>query len=387
MAYGSISELRENVTQLLLKQGFEFKEDGRIFLKDSSRESRRKAHQLAKAERLSLRSEFLRRFAHIVGSMIPDGNVLDIEKISPMLIEVRPNSAEEEFYRWWNLAWWSLPYEHAYGRQMRFIVWDDYHHAIIGLIGLQSPILKWAVRDDFLGIPSDKCDFWVNQSMNAQRLGAIPPYNEILGGKLVALLMTCDRIRQVFYLKYHGIPTIMQERELPARLLFVTTTGAYGKSSIYERLRFGDRKVAQFIGYTEGAGSFHISDALYEDLLVYLAKKKIGTKRGYGSGPSRKLRLIDTALGHLGFRNGAEHGISRGVYIFPFVENLQEVIQQNRRPRWYHRDEQNVTEYWKNRWALPRSERNNSYLKFRAVDFMHDFETNIDTICSEKATK
>src|SRR5262249_49017766 len=107
---------------------------------------------------------------------------------------------------------------------MGLVVWDRCHNAPVGLIGLQTPTLVWSVRDKKLGIAFDERDYWVNQSMSAQRLGALPPYNYLLGGKLVASLMTADVIRKRFTRKYEGKKTVLQGRQLPARLLFLTTT-------------------------------------------------------------------------------------------------------------------------------------------------------------------
>jgi len=54
-------------------------------------------------------------------------------------------------------------------------LWDKTHDAPFGLISLQSPLLKMAVRDNYLGIPGDELDRWVNKSLHAQRVGALPP--------------------------------------------------------------------------------------------------------------------------------------------------------------------------------------------------------------------
>ena len=66
---------------------------------------------------------------------------------------------------------------------MRFLLWVKTHNALFGLIGLQSPVLKMSIRDNYLQIPNETLDLWVNKSMQAQRLGAIPPYNQLLGGR------------------------------------------------------------------------------------------------------------------------------------------------------------------------------------------------------------
>jgi hypothetical protein len=333
-------DLRREIRKILKKQGYVIKGNSFV-LRKNDRNSKRNVHLIAKAERIANKEDFIIEKIDFIKQYLLNGNRLEIEKIKPKIIEVQPYSKWEDLFRWWNLVWWSLPYEHAYGRQMRFVVWDQYHKAPIGLIGLQSPILNWSVRDEYLGISSETRDYWVNQSLSAQRLGALPPYNYILGGKLVAYLMTTDIIRKKFKKKYNRQKTILEGRKLPARLLFITTTGAYGKSSVYTRLKFKDEYVARFIGYTKGSGSFHIPNTLYEDLIGYLKNKGYDVRRGFGSGPSRKLRLIDQSLKLLGFENGATHGVQRAVYLFPFVKNLKEVIQNNAKLKWTHRNIKN----------------------------------------------
>lgn len=377
MAFTSVTNLKTDITTILKRQGYVVKPDGFFILKNDGHEDKRKAHKLAKAERVKKNEQFLRDKIPFIKEYIIDGSRLDISKIDPEIIEVKSGSKEEDFFRWWNIIWWSLPYEHAYGRQMRFIVWDKYHNAPIGLIGLQSPILSWGARDKYLGIKSEKRDFWVNQSLNAQRLGALPPYNDIRGGKLITMLMTADVVRKKFQKKYKNQKTLLLERELPSNLLFITTTGAYGKSSVYNRLKFQGEKVSEFVGYTQGSGTFHIPNALYEDLVLYLKKRGFDTKRGFGHGPSRKLRLIDQALQLLGFASGITHGIKRAVYLFPMASNLKEVIQSNKRPNWYHREISDMTQFWKERWAIPYAGKDKTYQAFSKDEFINQTKKDL----------
>ena len=79
---------------------------------------------------------------------------------------------------------------------MRFIIWDKSHDAPFGLIGLSSPPLRMSTRDKYLGISNDQIYYWINMSLNGQRIGALPPYNELLGGKMVALSLTSNEIRK-----------------------------------------------------------------------------------------------------------------------------------------------------------------------------------------------
>lgn len=361
--------LKEKLNNILLLQGFQVDEHG-ISTKENGREAKRSLHTIAKIERIKKHTSFLQNNIGLIKQFSLDGKDLDVAKITPRLIEVESESKDEVLFKWWNMVWWSLPYEHAYGRQMRYMVWDDYHNAPIGLIGLQSPILSWSVRDKYLNIPYETRDFWVNQSLSAQRLGALPPYNSVLGGKLVGMLLTSDIVRKAFARKYRGKETVMQKRKIPAKLLFVTTTGAFGKSSVYNRLKFHDEQVAKFIGYTNGYGSFHIPDSLYGELISYLETLGKNISRGYGSGPSRKMRLIEQAMDALGIRNGTSHGVKRAVYFFPMVSNIHEVISNNAKPIWHKRPVKDLTDFWKQRWAVPRSLRNEDYKEFIFTDFL-----------------
>jgi hypothetical protein len=363
-------DLKNKVLLILKEQGYKIS-DGGFVLKDDSREVKRDIHVFAKAERMAESEKFIIKNIDLIAKYLVDGKDINVEKIDPQIIEVKEGTIYETIFRWWNLVWWSLPYEHAYGRQMRFIVWDKYHNAPIGLIGLQSPILSWSVRDNYLEIGPKERDYWVNQSMSAQRLGALPPYNYVLGGKLVAYLITANDIIKKFEKKYKKQISILKDRILPARLLFITTTGAYGKSSVYNRLKINKEFVADFIGYSKGSGSFHIPNSLFEDFIKYLEKRNYDIRRGYGSGPSRKLRLINQAMDSLGISNGATHGVQRAVYLFPLVKNLKEIMQKNRRPIWIKRNIKELTDHWKQRWAIPRAEKNKEYQSFVAEIFLN----------------
>ena len=373
----SDQQMKSKLIMILERQGYVV--SGNTFsLPDSDRETKRQVHILSKAERVNEHYKFILSNADLIGKYIIDGKDLDINKIQPKLILVQTNTLWETLFRWWNLTWWSLPYERAYGRQLRFIVWDEYHKAPIGLIGLQSPLLSWGVRDKHLDLQPERRDYWINQSLNAQRLGALPPYNNILGGKLVALLMASNVVCEEYEKKYKRTKTILEKRRIPSRLLFITTTGAYGKSSIYNRLKYNDEYVAKFIGYSTGSGSFHIPNIFFEELLHFLESKDVNIRRGYGSGPSRKMRLIDTALNYLGFKNGVNHGIKRAVYFFPLVTNLQEIITQNASPVWYNRSVNDLTDYWKIHWAAKRIEKDKTYLSFNGKRYLKSELKNID---------
>ena len=250
-------ELRNRIITSLESQGFAF--NPHLRPKKSEKDTLRRIHKQKKFEQLKFHKNFLNENFKKMREYSVSGCDIKPEEIKLRLIPVQAESKEAEIFLWWNLVWWSLPYTGAIGRSMRFLLWDDYHDAPFGLLGLQSPPLRSKVRDDYLGISGKSVDYWINQSMYAQRLGALPPYNELIGAKMVALAMISNEVRQYYrnrYTKY----TILENRRIPSRLLFLTTTSAFGKSSVYERLSYGGEAISQFMGFTSGLGTFHVPE-------------------------------------------------------------------------------------------------------------------------------
>ena len=361
-------KLRERIIQVLKEQGFKI--NPHVRPKRCSKTTYRRIQQKARFEQLSLHKNFLVDSIKKVKNCCRDGSEIIPERISLELREVQSDSFEEILFKWWNLIWWSIPFQRPYGRQMRFLLWDIAHNAPFGLISLQSPVLKMAVRDRWLGLSNDELDIWVNKSMNAQRVGALPPYNELLGGKMVALTLSCNEIREAYKRKYKDYISIIKGRKLEPDLLFITTTSAFGKSSLYNRLRYNGEVIAECLGYTQGSGSFHIPEELYEEILKFLLSIGVNVARGYGHGPSRKLKLISIGLKYLGLPKFQYHGIKREFYLFPLVKNLREVIHKKEKPQWFNRPFSSLVDYWKERWAIPRAKRMPEWEDFNSNNFI-----------------
>jgi len=178
----SEQKLREKIIQVLKEQGFKI--NPHVRPAGCSKRTYRRIQSKARLEQLALHKGFLQRNLSKIKYYCRNGKDIDPNKISLELREVSSGSLEEVLFRWWNLIWWSIPYQRPYGRQMRFLLWDTAHDMPFGLILLQSPVLKMSVRDKYLEIPKEELDLWVNKSMHAQRVEALPPYyNEILRGK------------------------------------------------------------------------------------------------------------------------------------------------------------------------------------------------------------
>ncbi|WP_390176032.1 Druantia anti-phage system protein DruA [Candidatus Methylacidiphilum infernorum] len=367
--------LRDKIIQVLKDQGFRV--NPHIRLQEYNKTAFRLIQQKSRSEQLLMHKNFLMKYISKVRNYCRNGCEINPEKISLELIEIRKKSFEETLFKWWNLAWWSIPYQRPYGRQMRFLLWDTAHDSPFGLISLQSPILKISVRDKFLDIPRENLDLWVNMSMQAQRVGSLPPYNELLGGKLVAITLTCNEIREAYKKKYKHSVTLLRNRKLEPDLLFITTTSAFGKSSLYNRLKYNGENVALSLGYTKGSGTFHIPEQLYLEILRYLSKKGYDVSRGFGHGPSRKLKLISLGLRCLKLPKFDFHGIKREFFIFPLVKNLKEVIHESENPIWVDRPFCKLVNYWKERWAIPRMERIQKWKYFNCSEFFDNIERQL----------
>ncbi len=286
-----------------------------------------------------------------------NGSQIDPAKISPSLrlVESKDTEASELFRLVRSM--WSMPYNKGYGRRLRFIVYDDYHDAVIGIIGLQSPPADLASRDKLFTYPEgNKLDL-VNSTMDAFTVGAIPPYSNLLGGKLCAGLISTDFVRQAYWRRYAGEKTWMNDQAISQPLAAVTTTGAFGRSSMYNRLRYNDRLLAEPIGYTSGFGTLHL-EHLYGLICDFLRANKTYKDGGYGNGPKIRWQNISNALKELNLSGTLlKHGLRREVFLFRLVENLEDGMAGGSfgKPIALTADEYSA--YWKTRWALPRATR------------------------------
>lgn len=362
-------ELKIRLIDALKAQGFKINPHVRPTTQNKS--TYRDLQQASRLEQISFHKKFLKANSKKVKEFLLNINNFNPHNIDLELREVKPDSIEELIFKWWNLVWWSVPYQRAYGRQMRFVLWDKGHNSPFGLIGLQSPVLKMAVRDIYLNIPKNELDLWVNKSMQAQRLGALPPYNYLIGGKMTALAMTSNELRKCYKEKYINYKTEIQGRIIEPELLFITTTSAFGQSSIYNRLKYKNEPVAISLGYTKGAGSFHIPETLYKEILEFLKENGVNVSTTFGNGPSRKIKLLYKAFRLLKIPNYSYHNLKREFFLFPLASNLHNIIQKYEPPIYYNRPLKDLVGFWKERWCLPRAERNEEWKQYSGEFFFN----------------
>jgi Domain of unknown function (DUF4338) len=305
--------------------------------------------------------------------------LIDPAKISPHLMLVEPRSRWEDLFRL-GRAYWSMPYSKGYGRRLRYVLFDEYHESVIGLVGLQSPAADLACRDDLFSFPTDRKLQLVNGMMDAYTVGALPPYSAILGGKLVAGFVASSTIQRDYWKQYGSRKTIMEKRRLQQPLLAVTTTSAFGRSSIYNRLNYSGRTLFEAIGYTKGYGTLHL-EVLYPRIREWLKSRGEYTSGGFGHGPKVRWQNIQNALLALGLKGKLlEHGLKREVFLIRHVSNLVEAVNTGATPVSCSIDGAAFSEFWKERWALPRAE---SQTGWRDIDSVETLRSGITAASSK----
>ena len=353
-------KLRLAVVEELEALGFEWQEGGLRLSEGQTKSLARRLHEPAKLMELERRQDWLQKKLSRYLHFFANGVEIEPERIKPTLVEVE-KQWQYELFRVARLTW-SLPYSKGFGRRLTYLVIDEYNDKLIGILRLQSPPLSFPSRDRLFDYPEGRKTELINQTMDIQTLGALPPYNRLLGGKLVAMAAVSNEVRAAYRRKYAGRKTVMESRVLPAHLVALTTTSAFGRSSIYNRLRYHDEVIAESLGYTEGYGSFHLL-RLYPLFREFLEGQGISTRGGYGTGPRRKWQTMVRALGQLGFSSELlKHGVKREAFLFPLIHDLEAYMAgYDDKPEFRDLPFEGLVAYWRERWLLGRAERVNGW--------------------------
>lgn len=226
--------------------------------------------------------------------------------------------------------------------------------------------------------------------------GAVQPYNYLLGGKLVAMLLTSPQVVHD-YEKRYGEQTSTIASQIagyditrPAHLAYLGTTSLYvgnsdkqkylsaGRSSFkpssssqYNRIHIpaevlkGDGELRyECIGLTEGFGVVHFSsetrEALEElDILLHNARR---VNSIFGEGTSPRMRKIRQGISLLGLDDSfLVHGQSRLVYGVSLIHNTERYLMgQDLVPNYIFPQKRpqeatkKIARYWISRWLTSR---------------------------------
>lgn len=368
----SPEELRAALLTFLEQQGFQV-EGGVIRLPpDAGKETIRALHRLAVEHRRREQGKRLARWEPEFLSRVASGRDLRVEAIRPRLVEVQRRSRDELFFRWAALHW-SIPVSSGYGRRLRFLLVDEGNEKVMGILGLGDPVFALAPRDRWIGWDEETKRQKIRYVMDAFVLGALPPYAYLLGGKLVAMAAASNEVREAFSRKYQGASTVIAGERQDGHLALLTTASALGPSSLYNRVRYGDRLLYLPVGYTRGFGEFHFSSDLYEELLQLVRERSYPTAKHvrWGKGFRNRREVVRKGLRELGLSTDLhQHGVRRQIFVVPLAQNAAAFLRgEDRDLRPLDLPLQKLFAYFKERWLVPRARRDDRFRAFQPEDY------------------
>ena len=364
--------LRRKVRRQLQSLGFSKSDGGALEIDRDDKKVVRRLHGPHRTDRLSSNADFLAYRGTSLLHHFASGRDIDPAAIRPKLERVYAETWQADLFRLAALTW-SVPVSNGFGRRLRYVIWDAHNEKLLGLIAIGDPVFNLSVRDSLIGWDAeDRRERLVNV-MDAYVLGALPPYNTLLGGKMVACLVRSRQIYDDFSRTYGNTEGIISGKAKKPRLLAVTTSSSMGRSSVYNRLKLGGVRYFQPIGFTRGWGHFHISDDLFLELREYLRSigHRYADQHRFGQGPNWRLRTTRAAVKALGFRDDLlRHGIQREVFFCSMASNAARILQTGKgRPNIKSlRPAQEVADLALERWILPRARRRSDYRAWTRSD-------------------
>lgn len=290
-------------------------------------------------------------YYHHVQPLLAIPNEVNINKINPYLVIAQSNLVLHQKLWAYATSLWSVPVTVGFGRRIRFFVFDRQNDKLIGIIGLCDPIIGLDIRDrESISWSKEVKETRIYNSMTAYILGAIPPYNSVLGSKLVALMLLLPDVRKVFYHKYKDSALLKGKQPY---LAYIDTLGAFGKSSIYNRLLGWE-----FVGYTKGQSHIHITANGSWELIREAVPSEVFNTFKFGDGPNWKMRVLKYGLRQLDFSEEMlSIGWRRGYYRLPLAQNWQDFLQDKTdRIIFKHYTKTQLVNYWRAKWLFPRKD-------------------------------
>jgi hypothetical protein len=358
--------LKRKIRRHLSQLGYERSAAGDLVPPALDKATYREAHRTQRDDRRRKHAALIERGGEQLLSHFASGSDISVPRIAPYLERVRQMTWQSELFRFASLLW-QVPVSEGFGRRLRFLVWDRHNEKLIGLLALGDPVFNLRVRDELIGWNAKERALSLANMLDAYVIGAVPPYNQILAGKLVACLLKTREVVDAFRETYGDTVGVISGKNKRARLAMITTTSALGRSSVYNRLKLDGRPYLEPIGFTTGFGHFHIPDALFSEMRGYLRRCQdpYTANNRFGDGPSWRMRAIRQTLRRLDMNPRLiQHGYPREVFVCRTASNAIDVLAgRAKRPNFTQLlSVEEVGRHCLVRWLQPRAERNPSYL-------------------------
>lgn len=338
----------------------------------SSKEAIRAIHSSQRKRLQEREHAFVEKYGlDLLETHFAEGSEVDPGTVRPELTEIVGQREDARLFRLATLLW-SIPVSRGYGRRMRFLVRDGANNKLMGIFALRDPVFNLRARDRWIGWDVEQRRKRLVNVMDAYVVGAVPPYSQLIGAKVVASLMTSWEVCQRFEEKYHDRRGIISGEKKEPKLAVITVTSALGRSSVYNRLSLPGLVKFDLIGPTLGWGHFQVPDDIFSDMRELLGKEGHKYASGYrfGSGPNWRLRVIRVALKRIGLEQDLlRHGISREIHACTLAENWRAYLKGESRVCQLNRP--SVEEIGRaaiKRWVIPRAKRRPGYREWTRAD-------------------
>lgn len=225
----------------------------------------------------------------------------DITELIPRTIQVE---TKEQLDDWRYLIRFTSSFKNVSnpGRNMKFLVEDETTGKYLGALTVTSDFGDLGARDKWIGWTRD--DRYKNKKLNniacGQAIIPLQPFgHNFLGGKLMALMITSDVIRNAWEEKYGDV------------LVGMTTTSLYGTFSQYNGLTTFKKR-----GKTTGQMPLKLPRDVVKRWEEYFGEKSKG-----------RLGMLAKIYRECGLKpKDYQHGIQRGIYFCPFYDNMKEFL-------------------------------------------------------------
>jgi len=315
--------------------------------------------EIKRQEAIAKKRAWIDKHIELARNNLADGDEVWQSEINP-IIEVCQTQSQFDIFRIFRY-YWSSPYSEYVGRRLKLLIRDSAlpNKPIIGIAALGSSIVHMPDRDKWIGWDTPTRTTNLIYTMDAYVLGALPPYNHLLGGKLISYLIASNEVREIYQRKYKDAVTNIAKRTAND-IACIFTTSLYGKSSQYNRVRFNDKALYTHVGETKGYGTLHLTDETFEAMRDLLEYKGISVSNRFGDGPIWKMRVIRATADILGFDADflLKHSFQRAIYVTPLAANYKEFLQgKSQKLDYFDYPLNSLAEYWHKRWLINRRNR------------------------------
>jgi hypothetical protein len=274
-------------------------------------------------------------------------------------IEVCTTKEQNDLFRMYRY-YWSSPASDYVGRRIRILVRDNGlpNNPVIGIAAIGSSIIHIPNRDNWINWDIKTRTKRIIYLMDAYVVGALPPYSDLLGGKLMTYILASNELRDIYREKYKKSKTIISGRKRISDLALIMTTSLYGlNSSQYNRLKYRKSLLCKPIGITSGYGTIHISNETFSAMRELLANEGYDISHKFGDGPNWRMRVVRSACNLLNLNQDIilRHSFKRGLYAIPLAINWRSFLNgQSKELKYLDLPLIKLTKHWQTRWLEMR---------------------------------